>query len=158
MDAWKINHHYPGVSRVFEDILFASPMSGAGIIDGKRIKSNTAYVGIDMDNDPMRFTAQVTKVPQQCTEPGFNLFRGFEYDHSGLKFQVKDHITAPYAHTKKWEQYEAYPTYKPYMLDDGSVVLETSGDKWKPAFSEETNVERLVCRDKFKLRPKIWRT
>ncbi|MDI9522242.1 MAG: TonB-dependent receptor [Bacteroidota bacterium] len=132
-----------GEQSIFEDILFASPMSGAGIIDGKRIKSNTAYVGTDMDNDPMRFYGSGH---QSTANNVLNLDLIYSADlnmiTSGLKFQVKGSYNSTYAHTKKWEQYEAYPTYKPYMLDDGSVVLETSGDKWKPAFSEETNVWR----------------
>lgn len=132
-----------GEQNIFEDILFASPMSGAGIVDGKRIVSNTVYVGTDMDNDPMRFFGSGH---QNTTSNVLNLdlIYNAKLDAitEGLKFKIKGSYNSTYAHTKKWEQYQTYPTYKPYMLEDGTIVLETSGDKWKPEFSEQTDVFR----------------
>ena len=60
----------------------------------------------------------------------------------GLNFKIKGSYNSTYSHTKKWENWQTYPTYKPYMLEDGTVVLETSGDKWKPEFAEGTDVWR----------------
>ncbi len=132
-----------GEQSIFEDILFASPMSGSGIVDGKRIVSNTVYVGTDMDNDPMRFYGSGH---QNTTNNVLNLdlIYNAKLDAvtEGLSFKIKGSYNSTYAHTKKWEQWQTYPTYKPYMLDDGTIVLETSGDKWKPEFAEETNVWR----------------
>ncbi len=132
-----------GEQEIFEDILFAAPMSGAGIVDGKRIVSNTVYVGTDMDNDPMRFYGSGH---QNTINNVLNLdliySAKLDMITKGLNFKIKGSYNSSYAHTKKWEQYQAYPTYKPYMLEDGTVVLETSGDKWKPEFSEETDVGR----------------
>ncbi len=132
-----------GEQSIFEDILFASPMSGSGIVDGKRIVSNTLYVGTDMDNDPMRFFGSGH---QNTTNNVLNLDLIYnaklDVITQGLSFKIKGSYNSTYAHTKKWEQWQTYPTYKPYMLEDGTIVLETSGDKWKPQFEESTDVWR----------------
>lgn len=132
-----------GEQSIFEDILFAPPMAGAGIVDGKRIVANTVYVGTDMDNDPMRFYGsghQNTAI----NVLNLDLIYTAKLDAitQGLNFKIKGSYNSTYSHTKKWENYQTYPTYKPYMLDDGTIVLETSGDKWKPEFSEQTDVGR----------------
>ena len=132
-----------GEGEIFESILFAPPMSGAGIVDGKRIVANTQYVGDDMDEDPMRFYGS----GHQSTANNvlnLDLIYSAKLDlvTQGLNFKLKGSYNSTYAHTKKWENYQTFPTYKPYMLDDGTIVLETSGDKWKPEYSEQTNVWR----------------
>ncbi|MDK2843203.1 MAG: hypothetical protein PWQ17_2710, partial [Anaerophaga sp.] len=132
-----------GEQSIFEDILFASPMSGAGIVDGKRIVANTVYVGTDMDNDPLRFYGSGHQnTINNVVNLDFIYNAKMDMITQGLSFKIKGSYNSTYAHTKKWEQYQTYPTYKPYMLEDGTVVLETSGDKWKPEFAEETNVWR----------------
>jgi TonB-linked SusC/RagA family outer membrane protein len=140
-----------GEGDIFESILFSPPMSGAGIVDGKRIVSNPNYVGTDMDNDPMRFYGSghvdnVINVLNLDVQYDANL----DVLTKGLSFKLKGSYNSAHSHYKEWENYEANPLYRPYMLDDGSIVFETSGDKWQPEYSEENNTSTdgvVVSRD-----------
>lgn len=131
-----------GESDIFESILFAPPMSGSGIVDGKRIVSNVKYVGVDMNEDPMRFygSGHVDNVVNVL-----NLDLQYDADldviTKGLSFKLKGSYNSAHSHSKRWENYEAYPSYRPYMLDDGTIVLETSGDKWQPEYTESGGVQ-----------------
>jgi TonB-linked SusC/RagA family outer membrane protein len=137
-----------GEGDIFESILFAPPMSGAGIIDGKRVVANVNYVGQDMrnDSDPMRFYGSGH---QQDVINVLNLDliynANLDVVTEGLKFRLKGSYNSKHSHKKIWQVYEAYPSYKPYLLEDGTLVFETSGDKWKTEYSEDNNA--TIARD-----------
>lgn len=140
-----------GESDIFESILFSPPMGGAGIVDGKRIVGNPDYIGTNMPGDPMRFYGS-GHVNNVINVLNLDLIYNADLDvlTKGLSFKLKGSYNSAHSHYKRWENYEAYPTYKPYMLDDGAVVLETSGDKWKPEYSEENNTSTngvVISRD-----------
>lgn len=140
-----------GESDIFYDILFSAPMTGAGIVDGKRISSNIKYVGQDMGGDPMRFYG-AGHVDNVINVLNFDLQYNAKLDviTQGLSFKLKGSYNSGHSHYKQWDNYQPWPTYMPRMLDDGSVVLEVSGDKWKPTYSEENNTSTdgvVISRD-----------
>lgn len=130
-----------GEQDIFQSITQAPPMSGAGIVNGKRIVGNPNYIGDNMDGDPMRFygsghQSAVTNVVN------LDLIYTMHLDvlTKGLNFKMKGSYNSSYTFTKIWSNYQTYPTYRPRLLDDGkTVVLETSGDVWKPGYSEKTS-------------------
>jgi TonB-linked SusC/RagA family outer membrane protein len=127
-------------SEMFESILSSPPMGGAGVVDGKRIISNPQYVGNDMNSEPMRFYGG------GHTENAINVLNldliytaNLDVLTQGLSFKAKGSYNSSHSHLKKWYNYQAYPTYTPYQLEDGTVVLQTQGDIWNPAYSEPNN-------------------
>jgi len=141
-----------GEKDIFENIMFSNPMAGAGIVDGKRIIGNTDYIGKDMDSgDPLRFYGSGHKLGStNVLNLDLEYLANLDVLTKGLKFKAKGSYNSNTNFTKKWENYQTYPTYKPYALGDANsgaypsttVVLQTSGDKWKPAYSEDKSVGR----------------
>jgi TonB-linked SusC/RagA family outer membrane protein len=140
-----------GESDIFENIMFAPPMGGAGIVDGKHIIGNVNYIGTDMSSDPMRFYGSGHRLAS-TNVLNVDLIYTANLDPitKGLNFKLKGSYNSTSTYTKDWQNYQTYPTYLPYALADGAtglyptstVVLETSGDKWKPTYGEITSVGR----------------
>jgi TonB-linked SusC/RagA family outer membrane protein len=135
-----------GEQDIFSAITTSSPMSGAGIVNGNRIVGNPVYIGSGptADGDPMRFYGSGhQKSGTNVLNLDLIYVMHMDFLTKGLNFKLKGSYNSTSDLTKVWSNYQTYPTYKPYLLPDNkTVVFETSGDKWKPTYSESTSFSR----------------
>ena len=121
---------------IYSAIVSAQPMSGAGIIDGKRVVGNSEYVGVNLRGDGLAghyakgYKTEVTNVLNLDLQLVQNLNR---ITH-GLSFKVKGSYNSSFIQMKErtqWNNAEYIP-WKINVQPDGSydIGFARMGEDW----------------------------
>lgn len=131
---------------LFRDLMDSQPFSGAGIVDGKWIKTNPMYI---------------SEEEAVSTRDGISTFYGQGYNQQttnvlnadliykldlgfitkGLSLGLKGSYNSTYYHTKD-RTCGAPAQYTPYIQEDGSIVLQRKGDYWNLGYNENSWPDR----------------
>ncbi len=135
-----------GEGNLFNYLMDSQPFSGAGIVDGKWIKTNPAYIS-DEDAVSARdgldtfygqgYNQQTTNV--LTADLIYKLDLGFITQ--GLDLRLKGSYNSTYYHTKD-RTCGAPAQYTPIIQDDGSIVLQRKGDYWNLGYKENSWPDR----------------
>ena len=135
-----------GEGNLFNYLMDSQPFSGAGIVDGKWIKTNPAYIS-DEDAVSARdgldtfygqgYNQQTTNV--LTADLIYKLDLGFITQ--GLDLRLKGSYNSTYYHTKD-RTCGAPAQYTPIIQDDGSIVLQRKGDYWNLGYNENSWPDR----------------
>lgn len=135
------------LAQLFRSIYWATPFSGAGIVDGKWIKKNSRYLPIG-DNDGLApyygkgFTNKTTNV----LNIDLQLKQDLDFVTKGLSFRIKGSYNGGYDHTKT--RSASIASYTPWVMKDltwlepipeqdrEKVVLIKSGDEGTLGYGE----------------------
>lgn len=132
-------------AELFRFIYRATPFSGAGIVDGKWIKSNPDYIpGTDNENSEdalnayygMGYTSSVNNV----LNTDVTLKQKLDFITKGLSFTIKGAYNSAYYHTKK--RSNKIPYYTPLLDADNNVVFRKSGPNSELGYEETRNADR----------------
>jgi len=135
-----------GEMSLFRDLMDSQPFAGAGIVDGKWIKTNPLYIS---EEDAV------------STRDGISTFYGQGYNQQttnvltadliykldlgfitkGLSLGLKGSYNSTYYHTKD-RTCGAPAQYTPYIQEDGSIVLQRKGDYWNLGYNEKSWPDR----------------
>jgi TonB-linked SusC/RagA family outer membrane protein len=135
-----------GEDNLFRYLMDAQPFSGAGIVEGKWIKTNPVYIsnesavaqrdGLDTFYG-QGYNNQVTNVLS------LDLIYKLKLDFltEGLDFRVKASYNSTYTQNK--DRTRGQPAqFTPILQADGSVALQRKGDYWNLDYSESSNPNR----------------
>ena len=121
-------------NQLFRQLYWATPFSGAGIVDGKWIKTNTDIIK-DPGSDGLNpyygkgYNAKVTNT----LNLDIMLQQKMDFITKGLYAKLKGSYNTNYSHTK--QRSSSIPYYTPVIVD-GNVELMKSGDDAQLAYSE----------------------
>ena len=132
----QVNDIGPGENELFRYMMDAAPFAGAGIVDGKRIVSNELYVGKFMGDALSRYYGMgYTTNTKNIVNLDVMYKLNMDFLTQGLSFNIKGSYNNDYTHQKSFSA--GQPTYKPFILEDGSIGLQRSGDTWPLSFGSE---------------------
>ncbi|WP_291533938.1 TonB-dependent receptor [Bacteroides sp.] len=132
-------------AELFRFIYRATPFSGAGIVDGKWIKSNPDYIpGTDNENSEdalnayygMGYTSKVNNV----LNTDVTLKQSLDFITKGLSFKIKGAYNSAYYHTKK--RSNKIPYYTPLLDENNNVVFRKSGPNSELGYEETRDADR----------------
>lgn len=131
-----------GEEHIFRYLMDAQPFSGAGIVDGKWIKTNPSYISSEAavsSRDGLEtFYGQGYK---QNTTNVLNLDLiyklNLDFITKGLDFRAKGSYNSTYYHVKD-RTCGAPAQYTPYLNSDGSIALQRKGDYWNLGYDESS--------------------
>lgn len=123
-------------SNIFRYMNEANPMSGAGVVDGKYIIGNQNYVGL-YDKDGIQTYYGMGYNEEATNVVNLDLIYKLNLDAitKGLSLSIKGAYNSSYTKQKRRTTWEVVK-YLPKLAEDGSVVLEKSGDN-RPLGYEE---------------------
>lgn len=122
-------------NQLFRHLYWATPFSGAGIVDGKWIKTNSDYIS-DPGTDGLNpyygkgYNAKTTNV----LNLDLALEQKLDFITSGLRFKAKGAYNSSYSHTKT--RSSSTPYYTPVKTADGTIEYMKSGDDGQLGYSE----------------------
>lgn len=135
-----------GESNLFRYLMDAQPFSGAGIIDGKWIKTNPIYISGENAVSPrdgldtfygQGYNQQTNNV--LTADLIYKLDLGFLT--KGLDLRLKGSYNSTYYHTK--DRSCGQPAqFTPILMEDGSIALQRKGDYWNLGFNENSWPDR----------------
>ncbi|MDR0543474.1 MAG: TonB-dependent receptor [Dysgonamonadaceae bacterium] len=134
-----------GGTNLFTYLMDTTPMSGAGIVDGKRIVANGAFAKI-VDRDGLNtFYGQGYSVQSSnVLNADLNYLLKLDFITPGLNFKIKGSYNSNYAVTKS--RTGSRPTYMPVLSDptnpNSEVVLQKNGDITNPGYGESSSFGR----------------
>ncbi|WP_461641989.1 SusC/RagA family TonB-linked outer membrane protein [Labilibaculum euxinus] len=114
-------------NQLFRQLYWATPFGGAGIVDGKRVVTNTDYLP-DAGSDGLSpyygkgFNAKSTNV----LNVDLALKQELDFVTEGLFFKVKGSYNSTFYHTKT--RSSSTPFYTPIKTSDGGIEYKKSGD------------------------------
>ncbi len=107
-----------GTNELFRTLYWAVPYSGAGIVDGKWIKTGTTYIpGSDKKDGltPFYGLGYVNQL-QSTLNLDINMVQKLDFVTKGLTFRIKGAYNTNYSQTKTRASSIAY--YEPYFISD----------------------------------------
>ena len=135
-----------GESNLFRYLMDSQPFSGAGIVDGKWIKTNPSYISQESAVSPrdgldtfygQGYNQQTTNV--LTADLIYRLDLGMLTD--GLSMQLKGSYNSTYYHTKN--RTAGQPAqYTPILREDGTIALQRKGDYWNLGYGENSWPDR----------------
>jgi TonB-linked SusC/RagA family outer membrane protein len=135
-----------GESNLFNTLMDCQPFSGAGIVDGKWIKTNPLYISEEdavSGNDGLStfygqgYQQQTTNVLN--ADVIYKLDMGFLT--RGLDFRIKGSYNSTYYHRKNRTAGQP-ASFMPIVKEDGSIVLQRKGDYWNLGYDESSWPDR----------------
>lgn len=126
---------------LFRIIYFATPFSGAGIVDGKWIKANPDYIP-DAGEDALNayygrgFQSDVTNV----LNTDIALSQRLDFITKGLSLNLKGAYNSSFLHQKT--RSNTIPYYTPVVQTDGTTVLRKSGPDAELGYAEGNDSDR----------------
>ncbi len=135
-----------GESNLFRYLMDAQPFSGAGVIDGKWIKTNPIYISGENAVSPR--DGLDTFYGQGYNQQTNNVLTAdliYKLDLSfltkGLDLRLKGSYNSTYYHTK--DRSCGQPAqFTPILMEDGLIALQRKGDYWNLGFSENSWPDR----------------
>lgn len=134
------------MNELFKRIYRASPMAGAGIVDGKWIKANSDYIK-DPGEDPLEeyYGRGHFTFVKNVLEADFALSQKLDVFTKGLSVKVKGAYNTEYTHTKKWQvpnNGTTVASYMPILQQDSTVVYRRTGAPGDIGFAKEWGAGR----------------
>lgn len=134
-----------GEEYIFRYLMDAQPFSGAGIVDGKWIKTNPALIDpTNSENVVSSRDGLDTFYGQGYKETATNVFNvdliyklNMDFLTKGLDFRVKGSYNSTYNHVKNRTN-GAPAQYTPYLDDNGNIVYQRKGDYWNLGYNENS--------------------
>lgn len=135
---------------IYSSIVGAQPMSGAGIIDGKRVRGNPEYVGVNIRGDGLSghyakgYKSEVTNV----LNLDLQLVQNLNMITKGLSFKVKGSYNSTFVHLKERTQWDnaQYVPWKINEQPDGTYEIGFArlGEDWGkvPGYNESNSFGR----------------
>lgn len=137
---------------LFRTIYWATPMGGAGVVDGKWIMSNGDIIGQYKGTDGL--SPYYGRGAAETVDNQLNLDLMYEqkldFVTKGLKFHIKGAYNTGFSHTKN--QGSSVNTYTPYYMkdltwmdtdpNDKTVILMKSGTEGSLFYNEWTGLSR----------------
>lgn len=132
-------------TQLFRALYWATPFSGAGIVDGKWIKSNPEYIpGTDNENSDdalsVYYGAGYTVAVNNVLNTDITLNQKLDFVTKGLSFKIKGAYNSAYYHTKK--RTHVIPYYTPLEDSEGNIVFRKSGPDGELGYSESRDADR----------------
>ena len=132
-------------AELFRFIYRATPFSGAGIVDGKWIKSNPDYIpGTDNENSEDALNAYYgrgyTSSVNNVLNTDVTLKQSLDFITKGLSFKIKGAYNSAYYHTKK--RSNKIPYYTPLLDENNNVVFRKSGPNSELGYEETRDADR----------------
>ncbi|MFI3286021.1 MAG: TonB-dependent receptor [Rikenellaceae bacterium] len=132
-------------SELFRHIYRATPFDGAGIVEGKWIKSNPDYIpGVDgeytCDALDAFYGAGYYTTSNNVLNSDMSLTQDLSSLTKGLSFNIKGAYNSSFYITKT--RTDALATYMPIMTDSGEVGLRKSGADSELGYSESRGAYR----------------
>jgi TonB-linked SusC/RagA family outer membrane protein len=127
---------------LFQYLMDTTPMSGAGVVDGKHIVANRSYVSV-VDRDGLNTFYGLGYVKSTTNVLNFDLTYALKLDFitPGLNFKAKGAYNSSYT-VEKSRTSGGLPSYTPVLSDpsdpNSEVVLQKSGDAWNLGYEEGT--------------------
>ncbi|MDR3217970.1 MAG: TonB-dependent receptor [Dysgonamonadaceae bacterium] len=132
-------------NRLFTYLMDTTPMSGAGIVDGKRIVGNSAFAKV-VDRDGLNtFYGQGYRLASNnVLNLDLSYLLKLDFITKGLNFKVKGSYNSDYAVTKA--RTASQPTYMPVLSNptdpNSAVVLQKNGDVTNLSYNESSGFGR----------------
>lgn len=122
-------------NQLFRHLYWATPFAGAGIVDGRWIKTNSDYIsnpGVDGLNPyyGKGYNSRTTNV----LNVDIALEQKLDFITKGLTFKLKGAYNTNYWHNKQRSASIAY--YTPVKTSDGGIEYMKSGDDGQPGYGE----------------------
>ncbi len=113
--------------QLFRHLYWATPFSGAGIIDGKWIKSNPDYLPMTgSDGLNPYYGKGYNSDSRNVLNFDLCLTQKLDFITPGLNFKIKGAYNSTYNHTKT--RSHSIPYYTPIKTADGTIEYRKSGD------------------------------
>lgn len=124
------------ITYLFRDLYSAVPFSGAGLVDGKRIRmnSNQFKIGNLQDGLNIYYGKGYNTTANNTLNFDFTLTQRLDFLTRGLNFHVKAAYNSGVTIVKRREGRE--PFYEPVMTPEGEVVLKLVETYQKLGFAE----------------------
>jgi TonB-linked SusC/RagA family outer membrane protein len=134
-----------GGTNLFTYLMDTTPMSGAGIVDGKRIVSNTSFSKIvDRDGLNTFYGQGYSLASNNVLNLDLSYLLKLDAITPGLNFKIKGSYNSDYAVTKN--RTGSQPTYMPVLSvpsdPNSEVVLQKNGDVTNLDYSENSSFGR----------------
>lgn len=122
-------------NQLFRQLYWATPFSGAGIVNGRWIKTNSDYIDSPGSDglSPYYGKGYNNKVVHTLNLD-LMLEQQLDFITKGLSVKLKGAYNTDYTQTKK--RSSSKPSYTPVLLDNGDVVFRKSGDDSELDYSE----------------------
>lgn len=122
--------------QLFRHLYWAAPFAGAGIVNGKWIKSNPDYIGTTDVTDGLShyYGMGYKRSVKNVLNLDLMLDQKLDFITKGLSVKVKGSYNSDYKHVKN--RTLSTPYYTPVKQDDGSVALRKNGDDGKLGYNE----------------------
>jgi TonB-linked SusC/RagA family outer membrane protein len=134
-----------GGSNLFTYLMDTTPMSGAGIVDGKRIVANSSFSKIvDRDGLNTFYGQGYSLASNNVLNLDLSYLLKLDFITRGLNFKVKGSYNSDYSVTKN--RTGSQPTYMPVLSNSSDpaseVVLQKNGDVTNLSYSETSSFGR----------------
>ncbi len=128
-------------NQLFRQIYWATPFSGAGIVDGKWIQANPDYINNPGSDglSPYYGKGYNSKVTNSLNLD-LMLQQKFDFITKGLSAKLKGSYNTDYTHNK--QRSSSIPSYTPVIKDNGDIALRKNGDDSQLGFSESFSAGR----------------
>ncbi|MCD7937928.1 MAG: TonB-dependent receptor [Tannerellaceae bacterium] len=114
-------------NQLFRKLYWATPFSGAGIVDGKWIKTNADYIPNPGSDGLDSFYGQgYNNKTTNVLNLDFVLDQKLDMLTKGLSVKLKGSYNSSYGHIKRGSS--STPYYTPVLTSNGEVELKKSGD------------------------------
>jgi TonB-linked SusC/RagA family outer membrane protein len=122
-------------NQLFRQLYWATPFAGAGIVDGKWIKTNSDYIDSPGSDglDPYYGKGYNSRI-NNSLNVDLMLQQKLDFITEGLYAKLKGSYNTNYTHNK--QRSSSIPSYTTVINDEGEVVLRKSGDDAQLGFSE----------------------
>nr|WP_321453359.1 TonB-dependent receptor [uncultured Carboxylicivirga sp.] len=122
-------------NQLFRQLYWATPFGGAGIVDGKRIVTNTDYVpGPGVDGLSSYYGKGYNTRNTNALSLDLVLNQKLDYITKGLSFKVKGSYNSNYTQLKARTSSIAY--YTPVINTEGGIDYRKSGDDGELGYGE----------------------
>lgn len=122
---------------LFRLIYWCSPISGAGIVDGKWIKTNSDYIpGGEVDEDPLTayYGRGYETVVKNVLNTDVSIDQNLSMITKGLSIKLKGAYNSTFTHNKN--RTNKVPTYTPVLQSDGTIGLTKDGPDTELGYNE----------------------
>lgn len=135
-----------GEEYIFRYLMDAQPFSGAGIVDGKWIKTNPALISSEsavsqLDGLDTFYGQGYKKTTTNVLNLDLIYKLKLDFITKGLDFRLKGSYNSTYYSVK--DRTCGKPAqYMPYLDSDGNIVYQRSGDYWNLEYADSSWPER----------------
>ncbi len=122
-------------NQLFRKLYWAVPFAGAGIVDGKRVVTNTDYLPLQMvDGLDSYYGKGFRRLTTNTLNLDLILDQKLDFITKGLSMKIKGSYNSSYGTTKVASSSKA--TYTPVIDSNGAISFRKSGSDTQTSYSE----------------------